>query len=941
MQADGPAPAGGRDREWQRLAALLERFLDLDPAAETAALEALEGDDARLRVRLERALAVARSDAGEGPLEHPAVEQLAALLADEAGEPADGGTLPADCVLGAWRIEGELGRGGMGTVYAVRRSDGHYEQQAALKLLRSSADDPASRERFRRERQILARLEHPAIARLLDGGVAPDGRPYLVLERVDGEPITRWCDARRLDVERRLRLFLEVLEAVDHAHRNLIVHRDLKPTNIFVSDDGQVKLLDFGVAKLIEEESDPELTRTRLPAPLTPQYAAPEQVRGEPSTTATDVYALGLVLYELLAGTRPYRLTSDSALELERQIVTGATLPPSDAAARAGPDAAAQRALSPERLARRLAGDLDAVLLKALAKEPERRYRSAGELRRDLEAHLAGRPVEARPDALSYRVRKFVRRHRVGVAAATAVVVALLAGLAALGYALQASRERLAQAHRAEAIKDFLVALLAETDPAEGVRPERTIADLLETGETRLATELQDQPRTRAELALTLGTIERNLGHYDRAERLLEEARKLVAREPGEASPEMGRVLLALGDLHYWRDEYEAAVAAQRRALAIFAAAGADYRGDLANAHYNVGAALRQMGRYDEAIAEEERSLAIDRELHGGESLEVADGEEGLALLLHSAGRDRDGRPLAQHSLAVRRARLAADHPKIAGSLETLGLLDGELGDFGAAVDELNAALEIRRRAYGQEHPQVVESLNSLASTLVDAGRTHEALAVRREAYALARKVYAGVDSSLATQANNLAVICYRLEDWPCAESGFRDALAAWRREHGERHPHVASATNNLGMVLLAEGRAAEALADIEHALEIRRAVYGEESPDVAQSLRNLGLARLALHELPAARNALDRSVELSRRVYAERNPRLAEALAARAELALAEHRPVDAVRDLEEALSIRTEKLGEDNPRTEETRAALARARAAVPRSASPSHAG
>lgn len=925
MRAGIPDPHELRDRDWRRLAELLERFLDLDAAAEAAALAALPDDDARLRPRLERALAVARGDGDDEPLARPALEQMADLFDGDAG---GGEALAVGTALGAWRIESELGRGGMGTVYAVRRADGLYDQRAALKLLRRAADAPGSRERFKRERQILARLEHPAIARLLDGGVAPDGRPFLVLELVDGEPITRWSDARRSGVEGRLQLFRQVLEAVEHAHRNLVVHRDLKPSNIFVTGDGQVKLLDFGVAKLLEEELEPELTRTRLPAPLTPQYAAPEQVTGEPVTTATDVYALGLVLYELLSGARPYRLTSDSALELERQIVSGETVPPSLAAMRGGAATAAERNLTPERLARRLAGDLDAIMLKALAKEPERRYRSAGELRRDLEAHLAGRPVEARPDAIGYRARKFVRRHRVGVTSAAVIVVALLAGLAALGYALSASRERLAQARRAEAIKDFLVGLLAETDPAEGVRSERTIADLLETGERRLADELQDQPRTRAELTLTLGTIERNLGHYDRAERLLGQARSLVAREQGESSPEMGRVLLAIGDLHYWRDQYDAALEAQRRALAIFAAAGPELRGELANAHYNVGAALRQLGRYDEAAAEERLSLDLDREIHGRESLEVADGEEGLALLLHSAGRDLDARPLAEHSLAVRRAQLAADHPKIAGSLEALGLIDGELGDYGPALDALRAALEIRRRAYGEEHPQVVESLNSLASTLLDAGRTGEALGLRREAYALAQKVYAGVDSSLAAEANNLAVVCYRLEDWGCAESGFRDALAAWRRAHGELHPHVASAMNNLGMVLLARGHPAEALTAIERALAIRREVYGEEAPDVAQSLRNLGLARLALHDLPAARSALDRSVELSRRVYAERNPRLAEALAARAELALAEHRATDAVRDLEEALSIRQEKLGDDNARTEETRAALARAR-------------
>jgi len=917
-----------RTTDWKRLDPLLERLLTLPAATARAELERLPDLDPTLRRRLRAALEAAHEDSSW--LDQPAAARWASLLAEPGREAAAADGSMTGSVVGSWRLGELLGRGGMGTVYAAARADGAFEQRAALKLLRADADDPRLRDRFTQERQILARLEHPAIARLLDGGVAADGRPYLVLERIDGAAITTGCDARRLGVEQRLRLFVAVLEAVEFAHRNLIVHRDLKPSNILVSDDGSVKLLDFGVAKLLSEGADTQLTRTRAGAPLTLQYAAPEQVTGGPVTTATDVYALGVVLYELLAGTPPYRLESDSALELERRIVSGDTAPPSRAAARADPAAAAGRGTTRERLARRLSGDLDAVVLRALAKEPERRYPSAAALRLDLEAHLAGRPVTARPDSFAYRATKFIRRHRIGVAASVALALLVVGALAATAVALSASRQRLAEARRAEAIKQYLVETLAEADPSHGVRPERTLGEVLEAGEQRLATELADQPRTRAELALTLGEIERNLGHYDRAEKLLDQARQIIDREFGAASPQAGRVLLALGDLDYWRDDYEQAVAVHRRALAIFSAAGSKYRDELADAHYNVGAALRQMGRYDDAIAEEQTALAIDREVHGADSPDVADVEEGLALLLHSAGRGGEGMPLVRHALAIRRQQLAADHPKIASALETLGLIDSELGEFDEAIASLRSALEIRRRAYGPEHPQVVESLNSLASTLIEAGRTDEAVGVRREAWELARKVYAGVDSSLATEANNLAVVCYRVGDLKCAESGFRDALSAWRRAHGDHHPNVASGVNNLGMTLLALGRAAEALPDVEEGLAIRREVFGEESANVAQSLRNLGLVELALTRYPAARRALDESVDLSRRVYPERHLRLAEALAARAELALAEHRGADAVRDLEEALSIRVEKLGADHPLSVEARTRLAAAKRA-----------
>ncbi len=326
-----------RDRDWPRLEALLDRLLELPEEGIAAALDRLDAADVPLRPRLEAALAAARGSAG--PLgQGSAGERFAPLLAsvaapDPGAETA--GTVAPGTLVGRWRVTGELGRGGMGTVYAAERADGEYRQQAALKLVRLGVDDAPARARFLRERQILADLEHPGIARLLDGGVTSEGRPYLVLERVDGEPITTWCNRECASVDRRIELFLAVLGAVEYAHRNLVVHRDLKPSNILVSRAGEPKLLDFGIAKMLDPDAAEDLTHTLAGVPLTPQYAAPEQVTGKRITTATDVYALGLVLYELLTGEKPYRLTSSSALELERQIVAGDTTPPSRAARRA------------------------------------------------------------------------------------------------------------------------------------------------------------------------------------------------------------------------------------------------------------------------------------------------------------------------------------------------------------------------------------------------------------------------------------------------------------------------------------------------------------------------------------------------------------------------------------------------------------------------------
>ncbi len=913
---------GEREAAWPRLDRLLDRLLDLPEAEARRELEQLPPEDRNLRPRVEAALATARAESGL--FARPAAESWAPLLATDE-RPA----FPPGSRLGAWEIEGELGHGGMGTVFAVRRADGAYEQQAALKLLSASADQPAARARFLQERQILARLEHPAIARLLDGGVAPDGRPWLALERVDGVPLTAFADARRLPVAERLRLFTSVLAAVDFAHRNLVVHRDLKPSNILVTAGGEVKLLDFGIAKLLDREGEGETTRTRFGGPLTPQYAAPEQVTGGAVTTATDVYALGLVLYELLAGARPYRVTGDSALALERAIVDTEAVPPSAAAHSEA--AATARNTTPDRLARLLCGDLDAIVCKAIAKEPGERYASADALARDLENHLAGRPIEAHAEPLGRRARKFIRRHKVGAAATAALAAALVAGLFALGYALLQSRARHAEAQRAEAMQAFLLELFSEIDPERALGRDVPLREVVDRGAERLATELGDQPRARAELLLTLGTIYRKLALYEPAGMLLDEALVLARREYGAASPEAGRALVALGDLRYWQDDYAAALELHKQALVNFSAAGMDLRAEAASARFNAGSALRQLGRFEEALVEERQALDLERELHGEASLEYADVASGLALTLHGLTRDDEAIPFAAAALALRRRLLPPDHPRIADALESLGLAQMGAGEADEAVTALEECLAIRRRVFGASHPEVLEALNSLGSALEAGARFEAALVVRREALPLARQVFPAGSDSLAVQANNFAFLNFRLRRFDEAAGGFAEALAIWRHTAGEKSTRVGTVRNNLGFALLQLGRAEAARQELEAALAIRAELLGEESAEVAQTLRIMGLARLALGDHAEARSALDRSVELSRTVYAEGHPRLAEALGSRAELALAEGRSTDARRDLEEALGIREARLGAENPLSVETRAALAKLSAPI----------
>ena len=454
-----------------------DALIEHPPAERHEALEKIGEQDLDLRNEVEKLLA---ASGREYPLldRQAASHVLGGLLAGE--ENFEGRE------VGRYRVIRRIAEGGMGTVFEAHRADDVFAKTVAIKICAATLVGETTRDRFRRERQILARLEHPRIARILDGGTTDAGAPYFVMEYVDGLPLDRYVEERRLGLDERLRLFCDVCEAVAYAHRNLVVHRDLKPSNILVDADGCVKLLDFGIAKLLAEGtegSQPQATRTLFRV-MTPEYAAPEQVRGDPVTTATDVYALGVLLYELVTGRRPYRVERSAPSEWERAVLEQEPIRPSarvstrpEAAGSEGREKAALTGLQPRQLRRRLRGDLDRIILKALQKEPERRYSSAEALASDIRRHLEGLPVSAHGDALTYRARKFVRRHRVGVAAAGLVFIALIGALVATSWqARRAERE----ARKAEAVKDFLKSLFSASDPALAQGKQRTATQLLD-----------------------------------------------------------------------------------------------------------------------------------------------------------------------------------------------------------------------------------------------------------------------------------------------------------------------------------------------------------------------------------------------------------------------------------------------------------------------------
>jgi eukaryotic-like serine/threonine-protein kinase len=723
--------------------------------------------------------------------------------------------------IGDYRILREIGRGGASIVYLAERADGAFHQQVALKLLRGDLGDVIGRQRFDQERQILATLSHPHIARLLDGGVDGRGRSYIVLEYLEGRPLDRYCDDHRLTVERRIDLFLSVARAVAYAHRQLIVHRDLKPGNIMVTEAGEVKLLDFGIAKLLDEAvAGPHLapatrTWTRV---LTPEYASPEQVQGRPVTIASDVYQLGLVLYELLCGRRACRLEEGSYLEVERVICGEEPPPPSSVATGARPtpeqhEAAAARSTSPIALARRLGGDLDTIVLACLRKEPDRRYASPQELVADLERWRAGEPVTARGESRSYRTAKFIRRHRLALTAAAAVLLSLLAGLTV---AVEQARRARQEARKASEVRDFLVKVFEEADPRASRGEAVTARDLLDRGVARLDG-LTGEPEVQAELLSVAGISYRGLGYYDAAQPLLERALRLQQQLHGPRSLPAAEVEFSLGLLSSRRTDYDAALAYHGAALATRRALLRRDDPLLVDSLFGVGGALMAKNRAPEAEAHM---------------------TEALALL-----RARPGDPGTQ----------------TAAILNQLGMLRHRAGDLDGAEANYREALRIRRASSGENHPETAVSLHNLAALLWRRGRLEEAETAFRQVLALEERLYGEGHATTADTWGYLGHVLRDKGDFLGAGRAYGRAFEIYGATQRKPHPGTANMLHALGDLEMRRGRPAAAEPILRRALQGRADALGDDHRRTREAAVSLGLCLVALGRVAEARPLLER----------------------------------------------------------------------------------
>ena len=767
-----------------------------------------------------------------------------------------------------------LGVGGMGEVYLAERADAQFEQQVAIKVVYGGALARGVQSRLKIERQILAQLDHPNIAHLLDGGSLPDGTAYIVMEYVDGMPIDAYCDTHRLDIAARLRLFQTVCAAVHYAHQNLIVHRDLKPSNILVTASGAPKLLDFGIAKLLDERQAGRHTLAVTHADIrvmTPDHASPEQVRGQLITTSSDVYVLGVLLYKLLAGTGPFFIPSMRLTDIERAICEKDPPLPSDAV---GTDDSVEtreiadaRGASANRLRRILRGDLDNIVLMAMRKEPERRYASSQQMASDIQRYLEGKPVIARRDTMSYRTVKFVRRHWLPVGAGASVVFLILA-FATTTYVqsvrIVAERDRAAQQRgladreriRAEEVSSFLVNLFKLSDPEENRGNQVTARELLDSGANRLRAGLKDQPETKAALLATVGAVYDSLGQYKEALPILDESLRLQS-----SSDHKSRIytLLEVGRARFGAGDLSGAEAPLQQALHLsqddFGAASQESGRSL----WALGQLRYQEGQLVDAKELYNRSLNI-LETTSAPPTDVSALLDDLAQVYAREHQWTLAKQTYQRALEVDRRVLGDDHPRVARHLNNLAVVAQNSGDLKLAETLYLDAIRRNERAYGDQHPETGAVRGNYGLLLQSEGRLAEAEPFLRSALDVLLKLYGPDNYNVGYARVSLAMLLHDQGDLTGAEKEFRQALATYDKSLSPNHQWRAALLMHLARLLVDRGKPEEALLLSDQSVKIWAATSPPLSPSTAQAhaihayaLTHLGKPREAADELNGA----------------------------------------------------------------------------------------
>lgn len=778
--------------------------------------------------------------------------------------------------LGSYSLVRKIAAGGMGAVWLAERADDQFRSRAAVKLIKRGMDTDDILHRFRQERQLLANLRHPNICRLLDGGATADGRPYLVMDYVQGVPIDEYCDAKRLTIRERLAIFRKVCEAVQFAHQNLVVHRDLKPSNILVSQDGTPILLDFGIAKVIQPGDAADATSLTMPQQrlMTPQYASPEQVNGEPITTASDIYSLGVILYVLLTGRHPYRRFHQSLGDLERAIREVDPERPSAAVAcdtgsaesglataksALSTGVASCRGVTPEKLVRLLHGDLDTIVMKALHKEPDKRYASAEQFSADIDRHVSGRAVLARPDSRLYRASRFVRRNAALVAAACLLFAVLVLGIA--GTTWQARRARQAQAEafaqrdaatleteKLRAVTQFLQEMLALATPeAARGRDVSVLKEMLEQAASTVATDFDGQPGIEMVIRDTVGCAYLNLGLYPQAIEQLDAAVRIGRARVGLRSPDTLHAMTGLVSALRRSGRIQESLELAREALSLREQQLGRDHPDVLHQLATLAVIFLDTGKTEEAITLQQEVVDASRRVLGENDVETIRRSAILAVMLEDAGRSDEAEGVHRKLLELQRRAHGNDHPDTLATMEELASTLQHQGKLEEAGQICSQSLEARRRVLGQDHPDTLDSMLQMGMICHDVGRLEEAELWLRETLAIQERVLGENHRATMHTANELAAVLGQQKRLPEAVAIMRRLLAANRRVFGDQHPDTIATMNNLGRVIASQGKYAEAEALFGDALRLAWSTLPADDPYIPAILSHhaLCLARL------------------------------------------------------------------------------------------------
>jgi non-specific serine/threonine protein kinase/serine/threonine-protein kinase len=737
--------------------------------------------------------------------------------------------------IGPYRILQKVGEGGMGEVYEAEQEK-PVRRKVALKLIKWGMDTKQVVARFESERQALALMDHPGIAKVLDAGATEQGRPYFAMEYVKGEPITKYCDKHRLSTRERLKLFMQVCEGVQHAHQKGIIHRDLKPTNVLVAiqeNKPVPKIIDFGVAKATEQRLTEKTVFTQMGVLVgTPEYMSPEQAEmtGLDIDTRTDVYSLGVMLYELLVGALPFdskELRKAGFDEIRRKIREDEPSKPStrlNTLGDASKESAAQRRTDLPTLKRQLHGDLDWITMKALDKDRTRRYGSPSELAAEVERHLNDEPVQASPPSTAYRAKKFVRRHKVGVAAGLVVMFALLAGIVGTTFGLvrasRAEEQAKQEAAAAEKVSDFLIGLFEVSDPSEARGNTITAREILDKGAKGITEGLSDQPELQARLMATMGVVYRELGLYSQAEPLLDHALKTQKRVLGDDHPETLPSKSALAKLYYLQ------------------------------------------GRSDEGAQLNLEILETRKRVLGDDHPETLHSMNNLALMYLNQGRYDEAEPLCLENLKTQKRVLGDDHPETLRSMHILAGLYVNQGRHDEAEPLYLEALETKKRVFGDDHPDTLNSMNNVANLYLSQGRDDEAEPLYLETIEIQKRVLGDDHPRTLAYMNNLALLYQVQGRYDEAEPLLVEILEARKRILGDDHPTTLSDMNDLALLYLRQGRYDEAEPLYLRILEARKHVLGDDHPSTLWSIYHLGCVAALRGDRAAALNWLRQSVE-------------------------------------------------------------------------------